>query len=264
MSDFDKVMERLVTDKAFQAALAANPASALAGYTLDKDERELLATQLVTGAGGERQVESRLTKSGVVGLVGPVAASLGIAASGQAVGSAQAAQAVGSAPGGQAVGSSPGGEFIGAAAPAGESVGFADVGGGNEAVGEAGPAEVIGKSWTSSVGRAPVEASGYQTYVDVNGDRKWDAHTAYERADGGVDIHADMNNDGIVDFVGHDYDRDGLVDDADYDTDFDATIDLRMYDDTGDGWLDRGVPISDADDLEDGTSQGFGSAPSSL
>ncbi len=265
MSDFDKVLERLVSDKAFQAALAANPASALAGYTLDKDERDLLSTQVVTGAGGDRQVESRLTKSGVVGLVGPVAATLGIAASGQAIGSAQGSQTVGSAPGSQAVGSSPGGEFLGGA-PVGESVGYADVGGGaggGEAVGEAGPAEVIGKSWTSSVGRAPVEASGYQTYVDVNGDHKWDAHTAYERADGGVDIHADMNNDGVVDFVGHDYDRDGLVDDAEYDTDFDATIDLRMYDDTGDGWLDRGVPIADADDPDDGTSQGFGSAPSS-
>ncbi len=262
MSDFEKVMERLVTDKAFQAALAANPNSALAGYTLDKDERDLLATQLVTGAGGERQVESRLTKSGVVGLVGPVAASLGIAASGQAIGPAQGSQAVGSALGGQAVGSSPGGEFVGAA-PAHETVGYADVGGGGEAVGEAGPAEAVGKSWSSSVGRAPVEASGYQTYIDVTGDGAWDPHKAYERADGGVDIQADRNRDGIVDFVGHDYDRDGLVDDADYDTDFDATIDLRMYDDNDDGWMDRGVPISDADDSDDGTTQGFGSAPAS-
>lgn len=262
MSDFEKVMERLVTDKAFQAALAANPTSALAGYTLDKEERELLTTQLVTGTGGDRQVESRLTKSGVVGLVGPVAASLGIAASGQAIGSAQTSQAVGAAPGGQAVGSSPGGEFLGAA-PAHESVGYADVGGGGEAVGEAGPSEIVGKSWSSSIGQAPVEAADYRTWVDVDGDHAWDAHKAYERADGGVDIHADMNNDGIVDFVGHDYDRDGLVDDADYDTDFDATIDLRMYDDTGDGWLDRGVPIAEGDDAEDGTTQGFGSAPAS-
>src|SRR5262245_26122269 len=244
MSDFDKVMERLVTDKAFQAALAADPASALAGYTLGKEERELLATQLVTDAGGERQVESRLTKSGVVGLVGPVAASLGIAAAGQTVGSAQSAQAVGSAPGGQAIGSSPGGEFVGGA-PVRESIGYADVGGDSQAVGQAGPSEVIGNSWSSSIGEAPVEATDYHTYLDVKGDSGWDAYKAYERADGGVDVHADRNNDGIVDFVGHDYDRDGVIDDADYDNDFDATIDLRMYDDNGDGWMDRGVPVAD-------------------
>jgi hypothetical protein len=263
MSDFDKVMERLVTDKAFQAALAANPTSALAGYTLDKEERELLATQLVTGAGGERQVESRLTKSGVVGLVGPVAASLGIAAAGQAVGSAQSSQAVGSAPGGQAIGSSPGGEFVGAA-PVRESVGHADVGSDSQAIGQAGPSEVVGKSWSSSIGGAPVEADGYRTYVDVKGDSAWDAYKAYERADGGVDIHADRNSDGVVDFVGHDYDRDGLIDDAEYDNDFDATIDLRMYDDNGDGWMDRGVSIADGTEPDDdGTTQGFGSAPTS-
>ena len=46
MSDFDEVLERLITDPAFQTALQANPNAALAGYRLQPDERQLLAAQL--------------------------------------------------------------------------------------------------------------------------------------------------------------------------------------------------------------------------
>src|SRR5262249_3216065 len=49
----------------------------------------------------------------------------------------------------------------------------------------------------------------------------------------------DVNHDGRIDFIGHDYDRDGLVDDAEFDTNRDGVLDTRMYDDTGDGWMDR-------------------------
>src|SRR5262245_20438773 len=82
MTDFDDVLERLLVDPAFKAAMARDPQAALHGYRLDDSERELLTTQFVTGDSGDRTVETRANKSGVVGLVGPVAAALGVAASG--------------------------------------------------------------------------------------------------------------------------------------------------------------------------------------
>jgi hypothetical protein len=107
----------------------------------------------------------------------------------------------------------------------------------------------------ASMGSAPPEvAADYRTHVDVDGDGTWDRNRAYERADGGVDIHVDLNRDGVADFVGHDYNRDGLVDDAEFDDDLDGTMDRRMYDDTGDGWMDREKPIAR-------DSQSFGQAP---
>src|SRR5204863_9481623 len=44
MTDFDAALERLLTDDGFKAALAADPARALAGYRLTPDEAELLST----------------------------------------------------------------------------------------------------------------------------------------------------------------------------------------------------------------------------
>ena len=106
-----------------------------------------------------------------------------------------------------------------------------------------------------------VEATDYRTWVDVDGDGTWDAHTAYERTDGGVDIHVDIDHDGRVDFIGHDVDRDGLVDSAEYDTDRDGAMDTRMVDDNGDGWLDRRESIEPPDD-DPKAPQSFGNAPS--
>ena len=88
-------------------------------------------------------------------------------------------------------------------------------------------------------GERPVP--GYQTRVDVDGDGRWDAHWYAQRDDSGVDIVADMNNDGRADFVGHDFDRDGLVDAADYDKNRDGRFETHMLDADGDGWLDRTV-----------------------
>src|SRR2546427_11297638 len=100
MSDFDDVLERLLTDPSFQTALAANPDAARARYPLDADERRLLGAQLVTGAGAERTVEMRATKSGVMGLLGPVVSAFGVAAGSQSVGAAPTASGVfGDAPG---------------------------------------------------------------------------------------------------------------------------------------------------------------------
>src|SRR6478672_3110214 len=94
MSDFDDVLERLVVDPSFQAALAANPDAALARYTLDAEERRLLGAQMVSGSGDDRTVEMRATKSGVMGLLGPVVSAFGVAAGTQSIGSAPTSSGV--------------------------------------------------------------------------------------------------------------------------------------------------------------------------
>jgi hypothetical protein len=78
MTDFDEVLERLVNDPAFQAALRADPDQALRGYRLDPDERALLDAQVDSGAGADRTVESRISKSGIAGTIGPVVSAFGL------------------------------------------------------------------------------------------------------------------------------------------------------------------------------------------
>jgi hypothetical protein len=138
-------------------------------------------------------------------------------------------------------------------------------------MGDAQPAQTFGAATagesfgtvtnTGTIGAAPAGPGldNYSTRVDIDGDGSWDAHTVHARADGGVDIHADMNNDGVVDFIGHDDNRDGLVDSADYDTNHDGVMDVRMYDDNRDGWMDRSEPIPP----KPGEAQSFGTAPGS-
>jgi hypothetical protein len=138
-------------------------------------------------------------------------------------------------------------------------------------MGDAQPAQTFGTATagesfgtvanTSTIGAAPAGPGldNYSTRVDIDGDGSWDAHTVHARADGGVDIHADMNHDGVVDFIGHDDNRDGLVDSADYDTNHDGVMDVRMYDDNRDGWMDRSEPIPP----KPGDPQTFGAAPAS-
>jgi hypothetical protein len=251
MSDFDAVLERLLSDPLFQRALAADPDRALAGYDLGAEERGLLGVQFSTGTGAERTVETRTTKSGVIGMLGPVASAFGVAAGGghQTLGSAEGGQqTLGSAEGGQWMGSAPGASDSFGHAPQSDGSGGSPtqtfgVLGAKESFGGAGGGESLGTAPGGSLGAAPVEATGYDSRIDVDGDGTWDAYTAYERADGGVDLRADMNHDGVADFVGHDVNRDGLVDSADYDTNLDGTLDTRMYDDNGDGWMDRSEPL---------------------
>jgi hypothetical protein len=258
MSDFDTVLERLLVDPSFQAALAADPTAALRGYQLAPDERELLGAQLVAGSGEDRTVELRTSKSGVVGLLGPVAAAFGVAAGQSGTGPVHQsfggptetfggpAQTFGDGP------SQPSQDTFGTipqsdSGPGGattQSFGVSGVetfgGTGTDSFGNtSGPG-----AGSATFGSAPVEAVGYHTHVDVNGDGKWDAYTAYQRSDGGVDIDVDINHDGKVDFIGHDLNRDGLVDSADYDTNRDGVFDTRMTDDNGDGWLDRREPTT--------------------
>lgn len=273
MSDFDTVLERLLTDPAFTAALAADPDRALAGYALDDEERRLLRTQVVSGPGAQRTVEARTTQSSMMGLVGPVVSAFGAAiGSGQSFGSAQP---LGSTPGAGTFGRAPGLESFGAApgsdgAGPGETFGNAS---GREAFGAAPPsiespganqpgATSAGAAPPAGAPVSPSTAVGYETRIDADGDGRWDAHTAHERPDGGVDVRADLNRDGIVDFVGHDDNRDGLIDEAEYDTNVDGVMDRRLVDENGDGWLDRSEPIPPPPPSPaSGATQTFGAAP---
>ncbi|SNY08162.1 hypothetical protein [Paractinoplanes atraurantiacus] len=82
---------------------------------------------------------------------------------------------------------------------------------------------------------------GYDNQVDADGDGTLDEATYRGRADGGVDILVDLNDDGRTDFIGVDLDLDNRVDFAGYDKDHDGDFEKRMYDDDGDGFLDRAV-----------------------
>ena len=73
MSDFETVLERLLLDPAFKAALSADPQRALAGYILDDDERELLLAQVSADAGQSMRMEDRTSKAALFGLIGAAA-----------------------------------------------------------------------------------------------------------------------------------------------------------------------------------------------
>src|SRR5262245_3594381 len=136
MSDFDAVLERLLGDAGFQAALARDPAAALRGYNLTDDERDVLRAQLVTDAGGHGAVETRTSKSGLVGLFAPIAGAVGMAAAGYQSGNPTIGSAL---PDGGSGGSGGGTESLGLAAPVmrgAESIGPAD-GTGGESLGSA-------------------------------------------------------------------------------------------------------------------------------
>jgi hypothetical protein len=216
MSDFDEVLERLVTDPAFQAALRADPEAALRAYRLDPQERALLQAQLDSGPGVDHAVEERVSKSGVFGLVGPVVSGFGLGAAS-------------------------------AGTPA-----FGTIR--DEAVASFGQSGPEGRGYFGTIDNpsapshhssaAGTQAVGYETWIDADGDGRGDRYRAVERGDGGVDLYVDRDGDGVVDFIGHDYNRDGLVDKADYDTDGDGVMDTRLVDVNGDGWLDREVPYT--------------------
>jgi hypothetical protein len=78
MSDIDDVLERLVTDAGFRAALADDSATALAGYSLEEDDLEVLAASLDDGGVSEHRVEQRTSKSALLGLIGPFTGGGGV------------------------------------------------------------------------------------------------------------------------------------------------------------------------------------------
>jgi hypothetical protein len=298
MSDFDSVLERLLTDPGFAAALAADPATALGGYQLSPDELELLYAQVSTDPGGERQVEQRTSKASLFGLLSPLAGAIGLthdSGVGHAVSSAASAHAgLGAADGmggsGGTAGFGPADVHQGFGAAPGASQGFGPAGqsgaiqgfgpadqsttqgfgpagqGGQLGIGESvnvlygggpsGPSGVDGIVDDDDVpagggplgggvtelparsGFGEVPPPDHHPHVDVDGDGRWDQYTVRTRADGGVDVVADMDHDGRIDFVGHDDNRDGIIDRADYDSDHDGRLETHMRDVNGDGWMD--------------------------
>jgi hypothetical protein len=69
MAGLDEVMERLLVDEEFRARLAADPAGALAGYSLSDSDRDVLAATLTRDEGKSGVVEQRTTQSSVAGLL---------------------------------------------------------------------------------------------------------------------------------------------------------------------------------------------------
>ncbi|GGQ39380.1 hypothetical protein [Couchioplanes azureus] len=272
MSDFDAVLERLLTDPAFQAQLARDPGGALAGYTLDAGEVELLHQQVAADAGASQAaVEDRVSKSSTFGLFGSFG---GIGALTDSVGSQSGPQPV-AVPADGAAGIGPGtdradpwsalgaaaGRVAHAAAGPAATEGFGDApaawgtGGGVPAqsgLGSApGAVSGFGDAPRSGFGDAPPGRAqaeelrapkGYTNRVDVDGDGRFDEATYRGHRGGGAEVLVDLNGDGKTDFIGVDEDLDRVVDYADYDNDHDGRFEERMYDSDGDGWLDRSVP----------------------
>jgi hypothetical protein len=261
MSDFDAVLERVLSDPGFTAALAADPATALAGYRLSDDERGLLFAQVSTDSGGDRQVERRTSKASLFGLLSPLAGAAGLTHDpgiGHAVGAAASAHAGVGATDTQGFGPAGGTQGFG---PAGGTQGFgpADTQGfgpaGGPGAGSTGldglvvdtggtantSGGLLGHGITELPGQAPGQAPppDYHPHVDVDGDGRWDQYTVQTRGDGGLDVVADMDHDGHADFVGHDDNRDGIIDRADYDADHDGRFEKHLRDVDGDGWMDR-------------------------
>jgi hypothetical protein len=274
MSDFDAVLERLLGEPSFAAALAADPDVALSGYRLDADEVELLRSQASSDAGGgQATVEARTNKSSTFGLFsafagightltseptgGAVLGSGSTAASAAGAAAQHAAEAAGSHSPVQGFGAAPGtggsggggayeqwpstghSGFGSAPAPEPAASGFGDAPTtGLGAAPQGGLGEQLGRISAQADDFAP---AGYHPHIDANGDGHWDQATFIGTKNDGVEILVDVNHDGHVDFVGHDTNGDGLVDYADYDKDNNGVFEKREYDTNGDGWLDRTV-----------------------
>ena len=265
MSDFDDVLERLLIDPSFAAELAADPDRALAGYTLDDGEADLLRQQYAGDTTASlASVETRTTKSSTFGLLSPFGGGLAdMFGSGLADGSpsAPAEQPGPWAEFGTAVGAATK-NCADAAEPVatqgmGQAPGAWGAGGGAAAttgLGNAPERDLDGLPAASRFGSAPrtglgeappaepaerAAPEGYRNRVDADGDGDWDKATYRGGAKGGAEILVDVNGDGGTDFIGYDTDADNTVDYADYDKDNDGVFEKRMYDDNGDGWLDR-------------------------
>jgi hypothetical protein len=255
MSDFDEVLERLLNEPAFAAALADDPDLALARYQLDDGEVTLLRGQVVGDSAADvAKVETRTNKSSTFGLLAPFAALGGVVESfghqlaepSGGAGGAAPHTGLGGPAGRGVLGDAPAARS-GFGAPAARS----EFGAPSARSGFGAPAhDGLGESPRQGLGgpsrghAEPEELAppkGYRNRVDADGDGHWDKATYRGRPDGGADILVDLNHDGRVDFVGHDVDLDNKVDSADYDTNRDGVFDKRMYDDDNDGWLDRTV-----------------------
>jgi hypothetical protein len=265
VTDFDVALERLVSEPEFREALAADPQRALAGYRLSPDELEVLTSQVDTGSGGgQRHVEQRTSKASLFGLLSPMS-GMGGFLSDDSGASAGASFGTDTEPG-AGFGTEPhSGASFGAEPHSGASFGAepdsgASFGTDTESGASFGSDDYQPRHGTPSVGAAMGSAGDfmseggvqgpvldnagheYHTRVDANGDGRWDQFTTIDRGNQGVDLAVDRNNDGRVDWVGHDLDRDGLIDEASVDHDYDGTLETRWVDQNGDGWLDTRQP----------------------
>jgi hypothetical protein len=229
MSDFEVVLARLLTEPGFATTLATNSVAALTGYRLSSEETATLTSNagVVTPGPGEADA----TALGAA--AEPLAAGLGTAPDATAAG-------FGSAPDATAAGFGTAPEPLkaGFGAAIGEPIPGADPVPPPPSPPDGRPVGLARKA------EEPPLPENYPRRVDVDGDGTWDPHELRARADGGVDILADTDGDGQVEFVGHDDNADGLVDWSEYDTTGDGTLDTRTYDDDGDGWMDRSEPAS--------------------
>jgi hypothetical protein len=230
MSDFDTVLERLVTDPGFARALAADPNTALAGYRLDADEVALLRSQVSAGDGGDRTVEERTSKASMMGLLG----SLG----GIGIGHQGAAEI------GRELAPHHHAEFAPDGPPDSPRAGFAPLDADpSNPYDDPNPYHVApaGEAANPTGQLIPGDqpATGYHPHIDADGDGRWDHYTAVRHADGSVDVYEDRNADGRIDFVGHDANGDGILESADYDENFDGHLETHMVDTNGDGWMDK-------------------------
>ncbi len=248
MSDFDAVLERLVTDPAFKSALAADPAAALAGYRLSGDEVELLRSQVAAGDAGERTVETRTSKASMMGLLGQFG---GMGLGGHAATEPPVTMGRGIThehfgpkvtTGLEPLSNPPDQGHYGGL---GERAAWMGPGDAGQAGQHYGPSEAGATGAEGAVpGAGDQPATGYHPHIDADGDGKWDKYAAIRHVDGSVDVYEDRNRDGLIDFIGHDRNGNGILESADYDENFDGATDTHMADVDGDGWMDTRGPAT--------------------
>nr|BFE68126.1 hypothetical protein GCM10020092_014270 [Actinoplanes digitatis] len=286
MSDFDAVLERLLTDPSFQAHLAADATGALAGYKLEAGEAELLRQQVGADPGASAaQVEDRVNKSSTFGLFSSFG-DLG-GASG-AFGGGAAHQGIGSAP----VGAGPGAaretlgewsEFGSAAGVAARDVvehpvteGFGSApdawgtGGGEMAVrsglgsapGVEDAPDLDGLLAVSRLGDAPRSGFGAafkEVGEALGGTGKGQAEAEHLAPPKGYHNQVDADGDGHLDKATYrgregggveirvDLNRDGEADFVGVDKDLDNRVDFADYDKDHDGVFEKRMFDDDGD-----------------
>jgi hypothetical protein len=293
MSDFDAVLERLLTDPSFQALLAADPAGALDGYRLDAGEVELLRQQVSADPGASAAVvEDRVSKSSTFGLFSSFS---GLGAASDTIGAGMARQGFGSAPMDAAPGSgvkdslgewSEFGSAAGAAArgaahyPATEGFGSAPgawgAGGGEltarsglgSAPGLDGTPDLDGLPAVSRLGDAPHKGFGdaFQEVGEALGSPgKGQVEAEHLAPPSGYHNQVDADGDGHLDKATYrgregggveirvDLNRDGEADFVGVDKDLDNRVDFADYDKDHDGVFEKRMFDDDGDGWLDRT-----------
>ncbi|MGI5214550.1 hypothetical protein [Plantactinospora sp. CA-290183] len=293
MSDFDVVLERLLTDPLFAAALAGDPDGALAGYQLEADEQDLLRLQVGVDPGARESdadrtnVEGRTNQSSLSGMFTPLVGALGgltlsrdvvkpalptggfgAAAPAGALGAAVPVEGFGAAVPVDGVGApaAPLGDCAPAAVPLG---GPGQPGAGLAAGGLAGLGDEIGESIRTATDAAAVAAdgglAGALAGAEVGGGSPGPAAEVVPPLPEGYRTRVDVDGDGDWDRhtlhgradggvdIQVDLDRDGRADFVGHDLDGDRLVDVSEYDEDGDGFFERRMHDEDGDGWMDRT-----------